>query len=306
VLNFSYTTSVSHSSDVEQYGGNYLIPLYGLGASLSFYYVKSDVNSGQVAGVFDVSGSGNFAGVTFSYSLPRWNSLTPSLSVSLEDHYFNNSVKFQGSSVFDPVRSRPLSVRLQARQENPWGTVSGYVEAVENIVSGSNNNDYAYANSGNGAPTSDWNALRFGADLGARLPGDWRLLGRLRGQSSTHALIAGEQFGVGGAWSVRGFQERALAGDSGYFMSAETLTPALFSGFRAAGFVDIGGVVNHDPDGRIANPSQRTVSSAGIGFRYQDTRGIEARADLAHVIRGATDVQATGSWRGHVSMICRF
>lgn len=304
VVNFSYTTSFSHPSDVEQYGASYWIPFYGWGSSLLLYHFKSDVNSGRIAGAFDVSGSGSFTGATFNYSLPRWGVVAPSLSLGLEDRNFDNDVQFSGTQIGNKVRSTPYSLRLQGRSENPWGMVSAYLEYVQNLPGGEHNDDAAYAASRSGA-TANWDAWRLGADLGGRMDGDWRLLGRLRAQHSSDALIAGEQFGVGGAWSVRGFDERAIAGDSGWFASLETITPLLLPGLRGAAFVDLGGIGFVQGTGGTRQQSQN-VASAGFGIRYQGPYGLEARADLAEVLDGVPEIQKTGSWRAHMSLTSRF
>lgn len=64
-LTISYTTSPGHFSDVKQYGLNYRLPLYALSGSLSLYYSRSDVDSGTIEQVFDVSGAGKFLGGSF-------------------------------------------------------------------------------------------------------------------------------------------------------------------------------------------------------------------------------------------------
>ena len=50
------------------------------------------------------------------------------------------------------------------------------------------------------------------------------LSARLDGQWSDEPLIPGEQFGIGGARSVRGYEEREASGDSGFFVSAELIS----------------------------------------------------------------------------------
>ena len=303
VANFSYTTAPSHLHEVSQFGGSYLIPLYGIGGTVSFYYFHSDVNSGRVAGLFDVTGKGDFAGANFTYVLSRWNGIAPSLSISLENRYFDNNIGFAGQPIGGAVRSSPLSVRLQGKEDESWGKAQAYLERVTNLPEGSESNDAAYEAARPGAE-SHWAAWRLGGDLGINLPEDWQLAGRLRAQITNKALISGEQFGVGGMWSVRGFAERAFAGDSGWFTSIETTTPKLISDLRGAAFIDLGGATLHGTPG--TEGSSNTVSSVGIGLRYRANNGIEANADFAHVMSGIPGIQDSGSWRVHAIVIYRF
>ena len=51
---------------------------------------------------------------------------------------------------------------------------------------------------------------------------------KLNGQYSPNSLISSEQFQIGGASSVRGFDEGLVIGDIGYNLSLETITPVPF------------------------------------------------------------------------------
>lgn len=60
-----------------------------------------------------------------------------------------------------------------------------------------------------------------------RLPRAWTLYLRASGQVSSGALIANEQFSLGGLNSVRGYLEGDQFGDAGWFSSVELRTPFL-------------------------------------------------------------------------------
>jgi len=51
-------------------------------------------------------------------------------------------------------------------------------------------------------------------------------------------LISGEQFGLGGADSVRGFEEREISGDDGIQLNLETHSPSFGPGLRPLAFAD--------------------------------------------------------------------
>jgi hypothetical protein len=72
-------------------------------------------------------------------------------------------------------------------------------------------------------------AARGSASLFKGFANGWQA--RLAGsaQYTNTPLLAGEQFGLAGSTTVRGFQERAVAADSGIVANAELYTPELAS-----------------------------------------------------------------------------
>ena len=66
-VNASYTTSPGHASQVRQWAVGYSAPVYDLGGTISGYYVRSDVDTGRVLDLFDVSGSGVFGGLRYTH-----------------------------------------------------------------------------------------------------------------------------------------------------------------------------------------------------------------------------------------------
>jgi len=59
-------------------------------------------------------------------------------------------------------------------------------------------------------------ALRVSGYASHTLENEWLISGVIDGQYSDEPLIIGEQFGLGGVTSVRGFEERAVTGDRGF------------------------------------------------------------------------------------------
>jgi len=303
VLTLSYTTAPEKVDDVRQYGVHYWAPLYAQGASVSAFYTRSDVDSGTVANFFQVSGRGEFYGVQYAQALPRGGAWTHKLAVGVEDRLFENGVSFLGTPIGVDVRSRPLSLRYQGRAEYEGGVLGGYVEAIVNLSGGSGNDDAAYRANRVGA-ARDWRAVRFGAEVVHDLGGGWQAVARLRGQLADEPLIPGEQFGVGGAASVRGMHERQTAGDRGYAASAEVWMPPLVPGLRAFGFVDAGRRSLHDP--APGQSGTDDVASVGVGLRWQWGRRLDVSADLARLVKGLDGGPAAGHGRLHFSLLYRF
>jgi hemolysin activation/secretion protein len=71
VLNLQYVTNPEHPSKVKILGAGYRIPLYSLSSSLDLIGGYSDVDSGTLQGLFNVSGSGTILGTRYNYYLPK-------------------------------------------------------------------------------------------------------------------------------------------------------------------------------------------------------------------------------------------
>lgn len=103
----------------------------------------------------------------------------------------------------------------------------------------------------------------------------------LRGdlQLADRPLVPVEQFGIGGALSVRGYRQDFLLTDNGFFGSAEVRIPILRlpkvpALLQLTPFVDFGTGWNN---GDRPNPDPRTLASVGLGLRLQISNNFNAR-----------------------------
>jgi hemolysin activation/secretion protein len=120
------------------------------------------------------------------------------------------------------------------------------------------------------------------------LEGDWQLRARFDLQHSGEALAAPEQFGIGGANSVRGFFERERSDERGHSGSLELYTPDLSPRLgwkdwtlRLLGFYDFGRTSRVDP--QPGEPVHNGIASAGIGVRLAKQKEFALRPDLANI-----------------------
>lgn len=103
----------------------------------------------------------------------------------------------------------------------------------------------------------------------------------LRGdlQLADRPLVPVEQFGIGGALSVRGYRQDFLLTDNGFFGSAEVRIPILRlpkvpALLQLTPFVDFGTGWNK---GERPDPDPRTLASVGLGLRLQVSNNFNAR-----------------------------
>ena len=127
----------------------------------------------------------------------------------------------------------------------------------------------------------------------------------MTGQLSRDALVPGEQFGIGGAASVRGYEERELVGDSGVFLSSELATPNLFSSptsgkLNVLAFVDAASVANQQDTPCLEDRTRCSLASLGLGARYA-LGSLQARLDVAYPLKAAARTQR-GDTKAHFAV----
>jgi len=288
-LALSFTTSPDFPKDVQQYGISYRIPLFKLLAVWQLYAYYSDIDSGVVAGGFDVSGRGTFIGTKYEWHLPKLSitkSYNHQLVFGLDDKLFDNEVFFTGSPFGNDVRSTPISISYQGLWKELKRSFSFYVGLDKNLTIGSLNNNKTYALNRYKAK-ADWYHIRYGSSF-EWLYGGWMVKGRFDGQHSEQALISGEQFGIGGlTGGVRGFIERELIGDRGLRGSLEIWLPSFWQNqMRLLTYLDAGYVRReHALPGEL---DSETIASAGVGFAWRIKEKVNLNVYLSQAINGNT------------------
>ena len=304
-VNASYTTSPGHAGQIAQWAVGYGIPIYGFGGMLSTYYVRSDADSGRVLDVFDVSGAGEFAGLLYTQELSGRGRLSHRISVGIDDRRFDHDLLYGDSGVDvapPPVRSRPVTLGYGAEYAgDEWG-LDLWVGYARSLASGGDGDDAVYDANRAGA-RSQWDAWRGGAALSWPLPGLWSARALVEGQVANEALIAGEQFALGGARSVRGFSEREIAGDDGLRGSLELWSPGLGrTGLRFVLFADAGRVMNEPSTDSLLIDDTMSSLGAGVHWSWKDRVGVVL--DVG-VVTDGTPSREDGA-RGHLNVQLRY
>lgn len=298
VMTVSYTTDPGYPNSVSLIGAYYQFPIYGTGMNFSAAFTSSDVSSGRVLqgpNVFDVSGSGQFISLRLTRALNRVDALQQSIGIGLDERYFKNSTTFNGAQIQPNVGSRVLSLQYTFRDEPNWGIVAGGVDYAFNMGGGRANSTANHTINGG---TKNWDAVRYHVEA-ATLVGNWQLSGRLKGQFSGDALIAGEQFGLGGANSVRGFADRVTSGDQGYQWNVEGMGPALGE-LKMRPIVFLEG-------GRVSSKGgvNDTLMAAGVGLRMAYDKW-QLGVDLAKVLDSNRAATSSSAVRMHLVASYRF
>jgi len=305
IVNGSYTTSPRHASEVKQYGFSYSAPLYKAKGWLTGYYAKSDVDTGTIGftgASMDVSGAGEMYGLHYLQFLPKVGRYEHSFDIGYDNRLFDNTLIFNdfinntSQDLAADVRSTPLT--LLYKGNIPWESVyiGHHISWSKNLEFGSDNDKDAYLasafSSSRDDMKSEWDAIRYGVFANMDKKG-WLYRASLKGQYANESLISGEQFGLGGAYSIRGYEEREVSVDVGNVLTLEAMTPQ-WKGLKLVGFYDYGKGRSHNlvitPDSGLQQ--EWSLASIGMGLRYQWKTNFQASLDLGHTLKDGPTTRA--------------
>lgn len=314
-LSMSYTTSPDDTSAVQQYGVSYIVPFYEIGGEINFFLARSDVDSGVVAQTLTVSGAGTIALLHYKHTFLQSGAYKQQLDFGIDNKLFENEVNFLGlpTNGTGDVLSRPASLTYIGFWQGAGKTINFNLSHYQNLSGGTHNTDDDYSNLRAGA-TSDWSLQRLAFGYAHLISSNWFARFNVVVQESSDNLISGEQFGIGGIYSVRGFDERSLLGDKGYQANVELWLPG-FSDYeiRPLVFIDYGHV---ELNTALASEAPSIdISSVGAGLRWNTVNKFNVVLDVAYVTDGANEINAispdaditdSGDVKGHIDVFYRF
>jgi hemolysin activation/secretion protein len=292
VLTAQFITSPTKIKEVSVYGVGYKIPLYARGDSVEFVAGYSNVDSGTVQDLFLVSGQGSIFGARYNQALPKWRELEHKLVYGLDYRAYQNQVAPEGTpgSLVPDATVHPFSLTYNASLRSTGQDLSFYANFTQNIPGGTDGQDEDFKKLGArfGVGSAGYRLFRGGFNYVRVVKADWQFRANFNSQYTDDALIAPEQFGLGGADSVRGFNERYVANDKGYRTTLEMYTPdvAKSVGFgegrlRFLAFYDTGALRRN-----YTQPNEQeavNLDSGGLGVRLNYRTNLTARLDVAHV-----------------------
>lgn len=317
VLSLQAQTSPTHPSKVKVFSAGYRLPLVSQLAALDLFAAYSSVDGGlqnTAAGGLRFAGKGRIAGARTQWYLPRLGEYDQRLSVGLEHRAYLNECGITGlpdgacGAAGESVTVHPVTLDYSVQRS---GAVSAgaSIALAHNLGLGGAHTDAAAFEAVRPGARRAYTVLRAGANLTLPVFEDWSLGGRIAAQMADDPLVPGEQFGIGGATSVRGYQERELAGDSGVQAAIELVTPKLGwlgsdADLRLLGFIDVGQVSNRADTACRAGRTRCTLSSTGLGLRL-GWGPVQWRLAAARAFDDAATTRR-GDWRGHLSLAASF
>lgn len=310
ILSAQFQTSPGHAAQVKLLGLGYRLPLYARAASLDAFYAHSDVSSGIIptlAGPLVLAGQGRVLGGRVNLHLERSGALDRQLGLGLDWRVYDNDCAFLDLGQLGPVACGPAGVSAKVLP-----LVLSYTVQAQSALLAWGGNASLFANLG-GSPRSTFAAARPGASRHfiktrlsgfgtVQLPHGFALKGELETQLSSEPLLSGEQFGIGGGASVRGYQERELTGDFGHLMRLELQAPAFSSTgvlLRPHLFIDQGRVARRKAPVCAADGALSCrLSSIGAGLRMSFSEQLTASLEWGRALHDGPQT-VSGDHRAH-------
>lgn len=292
-----YQFSPENYSNLEVWAGTYVLPVDWLGAKLAFYGIGLDSTSDiAAAGALNVVGVGNIYGLRLVKPLPNVKRFSHSLTLGWDYKDFGQTVNLLGADAMrTPIQYSPFSVAYGGALNDEDGSSTGFNLEVNFNVSGLGADQAQFENKRHRA-RADYLYLQ--GDLKRRqvLPWDLALQARLSWQKSASPLISNEQFGAGGALTVRGYHETERLGDDGLIGSLELYGPELasyaFEDMNRLRFLAFGDAARLWVQRPLpGTPSAYDLASLGIGLRMQMFKHVLGEFDWAYPLAAADFVK---------------
>ncbi len=295
VLNLQYVTNPEHFSKVMIFGIGYRIPFYAHNSSLDLFAGYSDVDSGTLQGLFNVSGSGLILGTRYNLHLSKIGEYEHKVAFGIDYRAYKSNVLLNGVGLVPDITVHPVSVTYNGLWRATNTELGFYGSVSRNLLPGGNDGADSDFKAVRTEAVAGYTIYRAGAHFSRVLPRDFQFRAVVNGQYSEDALIPGEQFGFGGPDSVRGFNVREVANDKGYWTSLELYSPDFGSRFRKDLKVRALAFFDHGTTGRNSiqpgELSGQSGSSAGVGLRLSYAKRLSVRVDFAQVIDPAGNQQ---------------
>lgn len=297
-ISASWFTAPQDIDNASVFSGSYYAPIYGTPWSLVVFGYHSDSDVAAVGGT-NVIGKGRAVGVRGILNLPPGENWTQTLTVGLDAKHSNELITLGESSIPPaPLDYWPLSIEY-AIQLAQGEAESDFAVTLTNGLRGSGSGALEF----DAARTSarpNFVTLKFEATRTQPLPAGMNLIARLSTQLADQPLVSGEQFGIGGVDSVRGYLQSEAIGDRGASAQIELHSPALaprigvnaLSRFELLAFVDAGHVSLRETT--ADQQDEFDLVGVGLGARLDLFRRVHSQLDYAWALR---DAPATDS--GH-------
>lgn len=315
---FQFQTSPTDPDKVQVYSVGYRLPFYSHFAALDAFYAHSNVDNVTTttpAGPLGFTGRGHVAGFRANRFLPRLGEYDQRLVFGWDWRRFDNSCTVFGANCGGPastdVSIAPLSLGYAGQKGGPgfsWGVNTN----LSGNVAGSSETTFGLVR-----PDADkhYFVWRFFAFSNLALPAGFGMSARVSAQYSPHALVPGEQFGIGGGGSamgglisVRGYREREVVGDYGTSFNLEGLGPDIAKfvksesvSLRPLVFFDFGWAGNNHNMYCNVDGTSCTLAGVGGGIRFAIGKQLFGRLDFGHALIDGNQ-KAAGTTRGHLAV----
>ena len=317
VLSLQVGSSLKNPSDAPSIGASYRIPMYERATMVDIFAAYSNASGGDTptaAGVLQFSGRGGALGLLLTHHLERADEFERQIGIGVDVRLFLNDCTIQGlpagacGSAGESVTSNPVVLTYLVRRGGSMPAGISLSGSWNVGLIGPYRDEASFQAVREGAPKS-YALARMSGFLILSLPAQWQLQGRISSQVAGNPLISGEQFGIAGANSVRGYLEREVTGDQGLAASLELYAPTLLnpmgvtqSMLQLLAFIDAGEVRNRRNAPCQGVRSVCQLSSVGLGLRAR-WQALQLRLDVANALK---DGNSTLSGETRASLLASY
>ncbi len=313
-----YATSLDYPSKSQQLSAGYRVPLYDYGLSFDLIGAvsrsKANTSVGFGGGT-QFTGEGYMLGARINQAMPSAGEYRHRMIYGFDFKDFDNTCTGAAAGKCGTVTALPLSVTYFGAFNAPEVQASAALSFAINVPGGPHGGKQEYALARAGAEPA-WNVWRANTNVLVPLPADLQIRGALNGQLSIDRLVPGEQFGLGGSSSVRGYVERTVSGDSGYSGTLEVYSPdfgklmSSNANVRALLFHDFGRV--YFTDANKFGERRQPLTSFGAGLRLNLGRDLAVKFDVGFAQQkfiaapGTAATREQGAGYGHAAINLQF
>ncbi len=260
-------------------GANYTIPVTSFRTALTLSYSRSSVDLGGPFAALNVEGHATTYGLLMTQPVLDRQHWSAGVNIGFDWKSIENTVLGDEAGV-DELRILNLGINLE--ENDRWGRTifpHTFHAGFSNFLGASDNQDAGASRTGTGGQFFIYRTslLRY-----QKLPKDMTLALRGNLQLTPDSLAPSEQIRLGGAFSVRGYQEGEYLADYGAYLANEIYIPAYFfpanwklpysskplrKQIMGVAFYDFGGGALRRP--QAGEDADRFLAGAGGGLRVE-------------------------------------
>lgn len=298
------------------HSGSYIVPLPKWRHTLTVFGSFAESRPELAGGFFALAGRTWQASARYRVPLAARGTLTREFTAGVDFKRSNNNLSFGGTQVFaqknDVVQA---TAAYSTNRPDSYGMMAGALTLAVSpggLSSGNHTREYQAARS---RARPDYVYARLELERLTKLPRGFSWVARGTAQLASANLLGSEQLGLGGAGSLRGYEEREANGDDGFVLVNELhASPFRVGGAPGPGqttgrldplvFFDYGIVRSHD---RLpGEPKRLELASTGVGFRYNLGGNLMLRADYGWQLKESGVSDGRRNRRAHVSATIAF
>jgi hemolysin activation/secretion protein len=326
-LNYQFAIDESFRK-YKAHSGSYAIPL-PWHHEFTVFASYADV-APELAAVGGLKSRGEFVQISGKYTVslpkiqPLLGGLEHELAVGFDFKRTAQNFTFGGTTFSTtPVEVDQLVGSYRAYAPDRFGsttiTLEGYYSPGRIT---DKNSDNAFDNNQSGGAKAVYYYIRLSGERIIKLPADFSISVLGGAQFTDDRLLPSEELGLGGVATIRGYDERVVNRDKGWYVRNELRTPSMKLGnmtgvagqvdtLQLYGFFDYGvGRANIFTPVTPSDAATRTMASFGGGLRYAMARNLAANVDFGYQLREKSlTLQPNTSgrnWRSHISVSLGF